>query len=123
MTSGRAAWTCEWMANAARLTGQSPSTTSPSWFTRIRSSTRDQLEVHAERVDPEVVGPLGVAGGDVAGHALVEAEPPEDPERRGEALLAVQALRGLVRELENGIVGLAGRGHVAPPVLRTVPPV
>src|SRR4051812_26600972 len=38
-TSGRAWWMPEWMANAAWLTGQSPSTTSPWWFTRIRSST------------------------------------------------------------------------------------
>ena len=30
----------EWMAKAARFTGQSPSTTSPSWFTRRRSLTR-----------------------------------------------------------------------------------
>ena len=53
---------------------------------------RDVLEVHAERVDPEVVGVLGVAGGDVAGDALVEPEPAEDAEGRGEALLQVQAL-------------------------------
>ena len=52
----------------------------------------DVLEVHAERVDPEVVGQLGVAGGDVAGRALVEAEGPEDAEGGGEALLAVPAL-------------------------------
>ena len=36
-TSGRAACTCEWMAKAALFTGQSPSTTSPWWLTRIRS--------------------------------------------------------------------------------------
>ena len=52
----------------------------------------DLLEVHAERVDPEVVEQLGVAGGDVAGRALVEAEVPEQPERGGEPLLAVPAL-------------------------------
>ncbi len=39
-TSGRAAWIWEWMAKAAVLTGLSPSTTSPSWLTRIRSETR-----------------------------------------------------------------------------------
>ena len=34
----------------------------------------DVAEVHAERVHPEVVGQLGVAGRDVAGDALVEAD-------------------------------------------------
>ena len=48
--------------------------------------------MHAERVDPEVVGQLGVAGGDVPGDALVEAERAEQPERGGQPLLAVQAL-------------------------------
>ena len=52
----------------------------------------DVAEVHAERVDPEVVGELGVPGGDVAGHALVEPEAGEEPERGRQALLAVQAL-------------------------------
>ena len=46
----------------------------------------------AERVDPEVVGELGVAHGDVPGDALAEAEPAEDAQRAGELLLAVQAL-------------------------------
>ena len=49
-------------------------------------------EAHPERVHPEVVEALGVAGGDVAGDALVEAEPPEEAEAGGEPLLAVQAL-------------------------------
>src|SRR3954453_287149 len=40
MTSGRAACTCEWMANAAWFTGALPSTTSPVWLTRMRSDTR-----------------------------------------------------------------------------------
>ena len=46
----------------------------------------------AERVDPEVVGELGIADGDVPGHAFAEAEPAEDAQRAGELLLAVQAL-------------------------------
>ena len=52
----------------------------------------DHLEVHAERVDPEVVEELGIPGGDVAGDALVEPEVPEEPEGGGQALLAVPAL-------------------------------
>ena len=49
-------------------------------------------EAEAERVDPEVVGELGVAHGDVAGDALAEAEAAEDAQRAGELLLAVEAL-------------------------------
>ena len=49
-------------------------------------------EAETERVDPEVVGELGVAHGDVAGDALAEAEAAEDAQRAGELLLAVQAL-------------------------------
>ena len=52
----------------------------------------DVAEVHAEGVDPEVVESLGVAGGDVAGHALVEAELREQAEGGGQPLLAVEAL-------------------------------
>ena len=72
------------------------------------------LKCMAERVDPEVVGVLRVAGGDVAGHALVEAEPAEEPERGGEALLAVQALvldRRAAREREGLGGGVGGDGH------------
>ena len=45
MTSGRAWCTCEWMANAAALTGQVPSTTLPSWSTQMRSRTRICLKL------------------------------------------------------------------------------
>ena len=48
--------------------------------------------MHSEGVDPEVVEPLGVAGGDVSGDALVESEPGEQPERGREPLLAMEAL-------------------------------
>src|SRR5207302_9451324 len=57
-------------------------------------------EVHAEGVDPEVVEPLGVAGGDVAGDAFVEAHLGEEAKAGGEALLAVQAL--LLDRVEGG---------------------
>ena len=49
-------------------------------------------EADAERVDPEVVGELGIAHRDVAGDALAESEPAEDPQRAGELVLAVVAL-------------------------------
>ena len=58
----------------------------------------DLPEVHAERVHPEVIGALGIAGGDVAGHAFVEAEAREQPEGAGEALLAMQAFFSLGAE-------------------------
>ena len=91
-TSGRAAWIWEWMAKAAALSGQVPSTTVPSWSTSRRSLHPDLAEAHAERVDPEVIGQLGVAGGDVSGRALAEPEASEQAEGRGEPLLAMPAL-------------------------------
>ena len=60
----------------------------------------DVAEVHPERVDPEVVGHLGVAGGDVAGDAFVEAELGEQPERRRQPDLAV--LPFLLNRVERG---------------------
>ena len=56
-------------------------------------------ERHAERVHPEVVVPLRVTSGDVTGHALVVPEAREQPEARGQPLLAVQALFLHRREL------------------------
>ena len=91
-TSGRAAWICEWIMKAAALSGQLPSTTSPSVVHQQNVPDPDLLEVHAERVDPEVVVELGVARGDVPGRTLVEPEVPEQPEGRGEALFAVPPL-------------------------------
>jgi hypothetical protein len=44
-TSGRAAWTPAWIAKAARFTGHAPSTTSPWWFTRSRSSAVISLKL------------------------------------------------------------------------------
>ena len=49
-------------------------------------------EAPAEQVDPEVVGELGVAHGDVAGDAFAEPEAAEDAQRPGELLLAVESL-------------------------------
>ena len=52
----------------------------------------DVPEAEAERVDPEVVGELRVADGDVAGDPFTETEPSEDAQRAGELGLAVGAL-------------------------------
>jgi hypothetical protein len=52
----------------------------------------DQAEVHAQWVHPEAVDVLGVTGGDVARHTLVEPHLGEEPERGGELLLAIQPL-------------------------------
>jgi len=62
----------------------------------------DVPEVHAERVDPEVVGPLRIAGGDVPGDPFVEAELGEEAEGGGQALLPVEALVGGVLERHVG---------------------
>ena len=59
---------------------------------------------------------LGVAGGDVAGDALVEAELAEQPERGGQPLLAVQAL--LLDGVELRQVGHALELDVGHRVLR-----
>ena len=62
----------------------------------------DVAEAHAEGIDPEVVGQLGIASRDVAGDALGEAEAAEQPQRAGQPLLAVQALLFQVVELGAG---------------------
>ena len=67
----------------------------------------DEAEGQAERVHPERVGELGVAGGEVAGHALVEAEPVEEPEGRGHPLLDVGPLR--LHRVEGRQLVRAGR--------------
>lgn len=54
----------------------------------------DVLEGDAEGVDPEVVGELGVAGGDVAGDALLEAEAAEDAQRGGGGVPCGGGVRG-----------------------------
>src|SRR5690606_37533637 len=60
-----------------------------------------------ERVDPEQVGVLGVAAGQVAGDTLVEAELVEQAEGRGHPLLEVGA--GFFRRRVLGeTVGAAG---------------
>ena len=81
-----------WMAKAAVLTGQLPSTTVALVVDQDEVAHADLLEVHAEGVHPEVVGQLRVAGGDVTGDAFVEAELAEQPEAGGQPLLAVAAL-------------------------------
>ncbi len=48
------------------------------------------LEVHRERVDPEVVATLGITGCDVARYAFVEAESSEQPEAGRQADLDVR---------------------------------
>ena len=74
----------------------------------------DEPEGHAEGVHPEAVGALGVAGGEVAGHALVEAEAVEQPEGGGHALLDVRALLVGRGELGQACAGRVGR-HGVPP--------
>jgi hypothetical protein len=74
----------------------------------------DQLQVghtnpaerHRERVDPEVIGQLGVSGGDVPGGTQVEAELGEDPERAGQLLLAMQPLGRRIRRRRVGLEAL-----------------
>jgi hypothetical protein len=71
----------------------------------------DVRERHAEGVHPEVIEPLGVARGDVTGHALLEPEPGEESEPRGEALLAMQP--GFVHRVERREIPPRVRGEIA----------
>ena len=94
----------EWARTAARPTDDFDRPLAP-WWRRAAAIVIDAVvvdeeevgdpdvaEVHAEGVDPEVVGELGVAGGDVAGHTFVEAALGEHAEGGGQALLAVETL-------------------------------
>ncbi len=63
----------------------------------------DVAEAHRERVDPEVIGELRIADGDVAGNAFAEAEAAEDAQCAGESLLAVQPLVLHVRERRRAL--------------------
>ena len=82
----------------------------PSWSTQMRSLTVHQLEVLAERVDPEAIEEFGIADRDVSRYALGEMEATHGAQAAGEALLAVQALSfevggigaGLLFELRTG---------------------
>jgi hypothetical protein len=47
--------------------------------------------VDAERVDPEIIGLLGIARGNVAGNSFIESESREQAETRCEAFFAVPA--------------------------------
>jgi hypothetical protein len=51
-------------------------------------------EVHAEWIHPEMIEPLGIARGDVAGDAFIKAEAREEAKGGGEALFAMAALFG-----------------------------
>ena len=72
---------------------------------------RIRPKLEAERVDPEQLGVLGVAPGQVAGHALVEPELVEEAEGGGHPLLHVGAL--LVGRVERREVVGTAVGHRA----------
>ena len=107
ITSGRAACTCEWIANAARVHHRVALDDRAGVVDADQVGDADVLEVHPERVDPEPVEVLGIAHGDVAGDAFVEAELAEQAERRREPLLAVQPL--LLDGVELGKEGQVGK--------------
>src|SRR5260370_6335927 len=52
------------------------------------------VEMHPKGIDAEMIKPLRISGGDMAGAAFVKAITREKTERRREALLAVTALFG-----------------------------
>ncbi len=78
----------------------------------------DVPEGHPEGVDPEAVGELGVARGDVPRDPVLEAEPAEQAQGAREAFLAVPAfvLDRLVHRRHGELqpVGGQGRGRRRP---------
>ena len=50
------------------------------------------VERQRERINPEVIREFRIAGGDVAGHAFPEPQPAENPQRSGQAFLAMAPL-------------------------------
>jgi len=48
--------------------------------------------MHAERIHPEMIFPLGIARRDVAGYSFAETEFAEEAKRRGQTLLSMQTL-------------------------------
>ena len=52
----------------------------------------DLREVHAEGIDPEPIGVLGIAHGDMAGDAFAESEAREQAECAGQMDFAMAAL-------------------------------
>ena len=90
------------MAKAAGLTGRVAFDDLTRMAHEDQVGDPDVAEAHGERVHPEVVRQLRVAGRDVPGHALGEAEATEQPQRAGQLLLAVQALLLHGGELRRG---------------------
>ena len=88
---GFSAWMQEWLANAAAFTTWSLSMTDPSGSTRTRSGTH-LGEGPGERVDPELVGALRIAGRDVAGNPGRQPEIRQQAKSGGQPQLAVPAL-------------------------------
>src|SRR5712692_3126001 len=86
-------------------------------------------EVHAKGIHPEMIEPLGIACGDVAGDAFIKAEAREETKSGGEALFAMAALFGGSRKdgrarnaVHEGAVGQrsGGRGWLRHGNLREV---
>jgi hypothetical protein len=63
----------------------------------------------AKRIDPEVIGQLRIAGGNVASHAFVETEAGEKTKRSGQLLFPVLALLSGVGESRR-LRSTEGRG-------------
>jgi hypothetical protein len=55
-------------------------------------------EVHAKGIHPEMIEPLGIARGNVAGDAFIKTEAREEAKSGGEALLAMATLLGGTRK-------------------------
>src|SRR5215471_13154686 len=61
----------------------------------------DMPEMHAERIDPEVIRPLRIARRNVTGHALVETELGKKTKAGGQTFFAMPAFLPYRCELRN----------------------
>jgi len=70
------------------------------------------VERQGKRIHPEVIGILRIAGGDVPGHPFPEPQLPEDPQRPGQPLLAMQPFLGGTAEARRREIaqGFGGEG-------------
>ena len=110
-TSGRAWWTWLWMAKAAWLTGQSPSTTAPLWSTQIRSDTRMRSKLSPNGLTQNSSGCSGSWA--VTCPATPSLKPNRPKRRNVAASRCLRCNRSSSTEANSGNVWGVGWGTVA----------
>ena len=93
------------MAKAASLMALFPSTTSPCSVAKNQIRDANVCEVHAERIHPKVVFPLGIASCDVPRYAFAKPKFARKFGMRSAVVCGADALR---KGLENRRFGRLG---------------